>query len=360
MQINLLTTDIKMYRFAHLYFDIPADEFLKEFDYGDSCSVSFYGKAFDDVPVFGSFEDMMPGETAIYVTRGDSDIAVCFNYGKIGVETAILKTAAKSSRHAYELREDVQLPVAATIELKEKGKYKRRIALSNLRMGYSKEEYQGVISDEMFANFRAINTTGLKQNILYRSVSPIDPKSGRNQVADKLMQSAEIRTVINLSDSKDKAESYKDYKNTYYSKQNISFVSMPVAYKEKEFEEALAESLRFILNNDGPYLIHCYIGKDRTGLVAALLELLTGADIDEVQNEFLQTYRNLYSPLKDKSEQLNNEIIKLIKYEICKILMFTLDLEFEEQLAETENIEKYLKKIGLTDKEINQLMVKLT
>ena len=359
MQLNLLTTDIKMYRFAHLYFDIPADEFLKEFDFGDSCSVSFNGFAFDDVPVFGSYEDMMPGETAIYLTSGDPDISICINYGKIGVETGILKTASSDSGHPYELREDVQLPITASFELKEKGKYKNRIALSKLRMGHSKGEYSGVISDEKFANFRAINTTGLKHNILYRSASPIDPKSGRNLVADRLMQSAGIRTVIDLSDSRDKAESYEGYKDTYYSKQDVSFIPMPVAYKEKEFETALAESLRFILNNEGPYLVHCYIGKDRTGFVAALLELLTGADIDEMQNEFLQTYRSLYSPLKDKGEQLDEEIIELIKHEICKILMFTLDLESEEQLAETENIEKYLKKTGLSDKEIYQLKAKL-
>ena len=359
MQLNLLTTDIKMYRFAHLYFNIPADAFLKEFDFGDSCKVSFNGYVFDDVPIFGSYEDMMPGEIAMYLTSGDPDISICINYGKIGVETGILKISSSDSRYPYELREDVQLPVAAAFELKEKGKYKKRIVLSKLRLGHSKGEYRGMISDEEFANFRAINTTGLKHNILYRSASPIDPKSGRNLVADRLMQSAGIQTAIDLSDSEDKAKSYEGYKDTYYSEQNVSFIPMPVAYKEKEFEAKLAESLRFILNNEGPYLVHCYIGKDRTGFVSALLELLVGAEIGEVQNEFLQSYQCLYLPLKDKGEQLDDEIIGLIRYEICKIMMFTLDLNSEEQLANPENIEKYLQKIGLSDKEIYQLKAKL-
>ena len=34
----------------------------------------------------------------------------------------------------------------------------------------------------------------------------------------------------------------------------------------------LAEGMRFIINNDGPYLIHCNEGKDRAGFVSALIE----------------------------------------------------------------------------------------
>jgi hypothetical protein len=44
----------------------------------------------------------------------------------------------------------------------------------------------------------------------------------------------------------------------------------------------VASIIEFIINHDGPYLIHCYAGIDRTGFIARLLEALMGASMPEI------------------------------------------------------------------------------
>jgi hypothetical protein len=40
----------------------------------------------------------------------------------------------------------------------------------------------------------------------------------------------------------------------------------------------------------GPYLIHCYAGVDRTGFVSAVLEALMGATIREIETDYLRSF----------------------------------------------------------------------
>jgi len=51
---------------------------------------------------------------------------------------------------------------------------------------------------------------------------------------------------------------------------------------------------RFIIANDGPYLIHCTEGKDRAGFVSAVLEALMGADLQEIVADYMKSYENYY------------------------------------------------------------------
>ena len=48
-----------------------------------------------------------------------------------------------------------------------------------------------------------------------------------------------------------------------------------------------AEGLRFFIANDGPYLIHCNEGQDRTGFSVAILECLMGASEEEVVADYM-------------------------------------------------------------------------
>ena len=53
-------------------------------------------------------------------------------------------------------------------------------------------------------------------------------------------------------------------------------------------------------NKDGAILWHCQQGKDRTGVVAAILEYALGLSDEEVMNDYLYTNNNLLTPLKYK------------------------------------------------------------
>ena len=62
-----------------------------------------------------------------------------------------------------------------------------------------------------------VTTTGMGEGALYRTATPINPKNNRNKYADAALKSAGIRTVINLADSRETAEGYDGYSESYGS-----------------------------------------------------------------------------------------------------------------------------------------------
>jgi protein tyrosine/serine phosphatase len=57
----------------------------------------------------------------------------------------------------------------------------------------------------------------------------------------------------------------------------------------EEYPENFGNALAAIADTDGPVVFHCAGGKDRTGLVAALLLRLAGAPIEEVARDYALT-----------------------------------------------------------------------
>lgn len=86
---------------------------------------------------------------------------------------------------------------------------------------------------------------------------------------------------------------YKDDVETYMAADDpagywaASYVSMLEGYPE-QFAAALAA----IADADGTVVFHCAGGKDRTGLIAALLLRLAGASIDEIAKDYSLTRVN--------------------------------------------------------------------
>lgn len=359
MIVKLQENNINMLRFSHLYFDIDADEFLKVFEYGDAVDISVNGDTAMEVPVCGSYEDLLPGECAIIASANEDKISLVRNFAKIGVEKGILEVAPSGSETSYILNKTIRLPVVAEITIKEKGKYLEKTLLSKLQYSRERQNYDDRLTDAQFANFRCIRTTGMGNDILYRSSSPIDPKTSRNIIVDRLAKEAGIRSIINLADSEEKAMAYPGYENTYCAGCNIAFVSMTVDYKSEKFRNTLAETLRFIINNDGPYLFHCYIGKDRTGFLAALLELLMGAGVNEIQEDFLQTYENLYGGRTDIPQKIDDAKKKLIRETIVSILTYVFGTDEDTLRKSPQTVEKYLISVGLDENEIIKLKAKL-
>lgn len=56
------------------------------------------------------------------------------------------------------------------------------------------------------------------------------------------------------------------------------------------YDENFAAALAAIADADGPVVFHCAGGKDRTGLVAALLLRLAGVSIDEIARDYALTF----------------------------------------------------------------------
>jgi protein tyrosine/serine phosphatase len=142
-------------------------------------------------------------------------------------------------------------------------------------------------------NLLEVNTFGIARGILYRSNSPLiggDSKKLKEVLAIK----AKINCIINLVNysyaindlSKDVPWYHKLLNEGKVICLPMTLTIPGVASNEKYLKEAL----QFMINNNGPYLIHCFAGIDRTGFVIMVLEALTGASIKDIIETYLSAY----------------------------------------------------------------------
>ena len=350
-----------MLKYGHLVIDVSTEDLLKEFAYGDIVTVTVEGYGAVDAPICSNYDDVDTGAALIRAKSGKNTVNLAINYGQIGVQLGIIEKAPEGSSTTYQVKEGVTFPIYVTIEMKEAGGYADELAVRAMNRDDDHANrataYPG-LTDAEYANFRVVGTTGMGENTLYRSSSPINPEIGRNAEADAAAQAAGIKTFMNMADSQAEAEAYAGYAETYYASQNKIFLGMPVAFTTDEFKAGLAEGYRFIASNDGPYLIHCTEGKDRTGLGVAVLESLMGATLEEVQADYLQTYINYYNVVDGVQQALTDEQKEAVKHIITNNLgiVFDADLTTADLADEAED---YLTEIGMTDDEIAALKTNL-
>ena len=209
------------------------------------------------------------------------------------------------------------------------------------------------LSDEQYANFRKVGTTGMHGN-LYRSSTPVRARYGRNVQADEACRKAGVTIAINMADSRAEAEARDEFKGTYYSTIDIKYIPLGSDFSSQTVKSSLAEGLRYMSENKGIYLLHCNEGKDRTGFVAAVLECLMGASADEVIDDYMETFFNFYGIEKgsDKYDAIvESNLRKTLENE------FEVDDIFKADLR--SSAESYLLSIGLSSSEIDKLKANL-
>ncbi len=356
--LTLLPDGSDMLKYGNPDIDLAADTMLETFELGDIVTVTVEGYGSYDVPVCSNYDDVFMGEKLLRTVPGKPMLCLAINYGQLGMEMGIIEKAPAGADYAYQVKEGIEFPINVTIEMKEKGGYVDRLALGLLNRTDDKENYPE-LTDAEFANFREITTTGIAPKTLYRSSNPVKPDIGREKYADKAAEEAGIKTFINLSDSEQVAKAYEGFDDSYYSKQNVIYLSLPVTFTSDTFKEGLAEGFRFIIANEGPYLFHCAEGKDRAGLTAAVLEALMGASIDEIMEDYEKTYINYYDVQDGVQKPIAPEVLQTIREIIVRNM--TASFEAEDITAPTlaEAAEKYLLAIGLTADEITALRGKL-
>ena len=356
--LTLLPDGSDMLKYGNPDIDLAADELLKTFALGDIVTVTLEGYGSFDVPVCSNYDDVFMGEKLLRTVSGKPQLCLAINYGQLGMEIGIIEKAPAGADYAYQVKEGIEFPINVTIEMKEKGGYVDRLALGLLNRTNDRDDYED-LTDAEFANFREITTTGMAPKTLYRASNPVNPDINRNVYADKACEEAGIKTFINLSDSESVAQSFEGFADSYYSKQNIIYLSLPVTFTSDTFKEGLAEGLRFIIANEGPYLFHCAEGKDRAGLTAAILEALMGASIDEIMDDYAKTYINYYDVQDGKHQEIAPAVMDTIREIIVRNM--TASFESEDITAPTlaEAAEKYLLAIGLSGDEITALKGKL-
>ncbi len=320
-------------RYGNVYIDLSCEELLASYALGDIVYLEI-GEHVVSAPVVTAYSDVDNGLPLVRADKEFVEIALSYadfaaNYG-------------------------VEVGDVFTITLAEEAGYLTQYNIRHLERSENRADYS---DDVTFANFRALSGGNLKENFLYRSCNPaLD--DARAIYADYLIESVEIKTVVNLANSEETLLETMDPTSYYaelYESGNVILLNMGVDYRQADFASRLKDGLEFIIAKaEGPILIHCNEGKDRAGMVSALLEALAGASMDEIVSDYMLSYENYY--WVEKGSEQWNEIAKIIRD-------FFTDINgraFPEGSLKTV-AEVYLTTtVGLTEDQVQQLEAIIT
>ena len=251
-----------------------------------------------EVPLCSNYSDVDDQQIICRVSNDESEeeaeVILAINMGDLAARLGIAEKTETEEEPGFVWNYVVETPVTVTLSMKEKGGYANEYLLHQLIRTNDRGDYED-LTDEEYANFRNVKTTGMGEWALFRSSSPVDPEINRSREADEALNNAGIRTVLNLADSEEKMKSYEDYSLSYYSQRDVIALNMTVDYTSEQFGAGLAKGIAYMVSHEGPYLVHCSEGKDRTGFVCAVFECLMGASAKEAAADYMVTYYNYYA-----------------------------------------------------------------
>lgn len=177
-----------------------------------------------------------------------------------------------------------------------------------------------------------------------------------NDDIKKLQEDYNVKVVIDLRTKKERKHkdkmipnakyyylpisNYKDLKNISDKKlrkhKNGLFPNLPEYYKRLvsiDKKEFWTDLFNIFLNegNDGAILWHCVQGKDRTGVVTAVLYNCLGIDEDKIMEDYLYTNVNSKVPFKYRMISIIFWFIRMRKE---FIMLFTARKEYLESTIE--------------------------
>ncbi len=355
--------------FGGVYIRITIDEFNKKgFSYGDSVDVEFSnGYKLEDIPYYNGYY-VDAGEPLLIAYPGYDYVKAAINYGEDLWEKAELQQALPlqaATGHQEETGTDLYLKAAldthstASVSLRERAKY---LDIQNARDIHYRDDREEFPSDEVFANFRNMTAGQLKPVILYRSASPCDNQHNRAPYVDRLIADAKVNCILDLADNDTKIQKYitsegfsSQYFLSLYEKGQVVPLALNMNYLSEEFRKKIAEGFIVMSESDGPYLIHCTEGKDRTGFVCMLIEALAGASYQEIADDYMLTYDNYYK-ITEKSDKAKYDVI------LEKNLVAMLKTVVGNKDADLEKTDlslaarAFLKGSGMTDDEIDRFL----
>lgn len=186
----------------------------------------------------------------------------------------------------------------------------------------------------------------LKQGMLYRSASLDDiTKVGKKTVLLNLG----IKTDIDLrtrGEGTAGTESPLGAETKYCSLPGAYYVESGASVKDPVFQKNMAEVFKILADeNNYPAVFHCAIGRDRTGTLAAIIELLLGATRDDVLADYEISF---FSEAGCRDNALPGQMLG----KITELYDYLKDYGGGNV---NENAEKYLTDIGVSPEEIGKI-----
>lgn len=336
--------------FGGVYIDITIDDFNRlGFEYGDSVDVEFSnGYKLEGIPYYNGYYTSI-GDPLVVGYPGYPHIEVAINFGDPLWDVS-----------------GVQAGDTANVTLREAGAFSSIQEAFDITYTDNRADYT---SDEQFANFRALRGGSIKPGAVYRSASPIDNEHNRAPYVEELMKQAGVMYIVDLSDNgveadefvaEDKAQGIDVSRFEELSASGcVALLDLSANYPSQSYARTLAGGLVSMTEHDGPYLVHCVEGKDRTGFVCLLLEALCGATYDEMLSDYMETYANYYGITKEsdpsKYEAISNQQFADMLRTIAKA-SDGADLTAIDYATPARD---YLKMGGMTDSQIDALVDRL-
>ena len=191
---------------------------------------------------------------------------------------------------------------------------------------------------------------------LYRSSHPI--KENKQEKAISLLaSSAKIAAVINLCDTNSGIQAkvlFAPWYNRLLKQNMVIALGMDHSVTGKRFGDRLKKTLRFVIDTEGPWLVHCYAGIDRTGFVCMVLEALMGASLDDITGDYLRSFDSGFESSVHGQAGKDDSLVA----------MRLLSVMCGSQVPNEQNLqriaESYLRNaLGLTNEEVGFLKGKL-
>ena len=333
---------------GHIDLDIPADSFLAVFEPNDYVKLTMDGYGTVIVPVLASMDNALAGELFLLAEEGKPYVT----FGMFRAPLAIITGVSRGV---------IKFPINVEIELEKKGEFANVIKLYEFQHKSNSIEAYPDLSAEEFANFRMVATTGMGDSVLFRASSPIDPQLGRSGIVDSLSEVAGVKVFLNMNDAaEDSVKSFEGFEDSYYAKQKVAYGKVTSSFNIRELKEPFAEKLKFMAENEGPYLVHCVWGKDRTGIVVAVLAALMGATGEEIQEDYAKTYTNYFDVVDGKQVALVKEQKDLARWQIRWNMVTAyevegIDISDFDKADLAAATEKYMLSLGLEKSEIEAI-----
>ena len=190
--------------------------------------------------------------------------------------------------------------------------------------------------------------------------------------AYKKLKDYGVRTVIDL---RSKAE-LKNYGNPFKDDPDVDFHNIPLFVGDPDrgndptmvflrthplgdfycvmadtLGSEIAEVMRVLLNSEGVAMYHCAHGKDRTGVISALLYMLAGGDYEDIVLNYKVSYdyaRSFLDPLIANKEEIMRHTLRSDENNM-RILLDHFKKNYGGDVA------FYLTKNGMSEDEVNRL-----
>lgn len=121
-----------------------------------------------------------------------------------------------------------------------------------------------------------------------------------SQADIRILKNAGVKDIIDLrgvKEAEDMPSFFKDNPDFYYhhiptleANPALNDINLPIwemyAISLREYSRGYRDVFRLLISFDGPFLIHCFLGKDRTGILSALLLSLAGVSRELIARDY--------------------------------------------------------------------------